>query len=51
MTDTDSDVIGQNVGTAAALAVKMDIPVQKIDVSMFRNQLKEDGVFLEEYRD
>ncbi len=43
--------ISQGVGTAAALAAAMNIPVQKVDIVMLRNQLKEDGVFLEEYRD
>jgi hypothetical protein len=42
--------ISQGVGTAAALAVKMNIPVQKIDINELRNQLKQDGVFLEEYK-
>jgi hypothetical protein len=43
--------ISQGVGTAAALAAGMEIPVKEVDIDMLRNQLREDGVFLDEYRE
>lgn len=42
--------ISQGAGTAASMAASMDLPVQEVDVDLLRSQLKEDGVFLEEYK-
>ena len=38
---------GQAAGTAAAMAVREQLPVQKIDVSALRKKLRSDGVILD----
>ncbi len=39
-------VLGQAAGTAAALAVKQDVPVQEIDVAELQRRLKRDGAYI-----
>ena len=42
--------IAQAAGTAAAQSAHTDMPANKLDTNALREQLKADGVFLEEYK-
>lgn len=43
--------LGQAAGTAAAQSVRSGVPANRIDTDELRQTLKENGVFLEEYRE
>jgi hypothetical protein len=41
-------VMGQGVGTCAALALSAGIPMAKVDIGKLQTTLRQDGVYLED---